>query len=57
MPRRLEQVVVNLLTNAIKYSDKEGQVWLAANRDDANITISLKDAGIGMGAGEAAGNV
>ena len=45
---RLEQVVVNLLNNAIKYSDKKGEVWLAGTRDGANITISLKDNGIGI---------
>jgi len=46
---RLEEVFNNLLTNAIKYSDKEGgMITIHAIEDSEIITISVKDTGIGM---------
>ena len=47
-PTRLEQVVVNLLTNAAKYSENGGHIRLAAGREDDHIVIRVKDAGIGI---------
>jgi signal transduction histidine kinase/CheY-like chemotaxis protein len=47
-PTRLEQVVVNLLTNAAKYSENGGRIQLSANREDDMIVIRVKDAGIGI---------
>jgi len=40
----------NLLTNAIKFSDKEGNIWINAEKKDDNILISVKDEGVGMSA-------
>jgi signal transduction histidine kinase len=38
----------NLLTNAIKFSDKEGNIWINAEKKDNAIRLSVKDEGIGM---------
>lgn len=38
----------NLLTNAIKFSDKEGNIWINAEKKDNAILLSVKDEGIGM---------
>ena len=33
---RLEQVVVNLLTNAAKYTDEAGHIWLTVEKEDSD---------------------
>lgn len=46
---RLEQIVVNLLTNAAKYTDAGGKIDLRAELDDdATIMISVSDNGLGI---------
>jgi PAS domain S-box-containing protein len=50
--QRLEQVLVNLLTNAIKYSPQGGQVAVKVERTDGEVCISVTDRGIGIPAEE-----
>jgi PAS domain S-box-containing protein len=47
-PTRLEQVVVNLLTNAIKYSDLGGKVDVVVEREAALAVLRVRDNGIGI---------
>jgi two-component system phosphate regulon sensor histidine kinase PhoR len=47
-PALLEQAVVNLIDNAIKYSDPETQITVAASRETDEITISVHDHGCGI---------
>lgn len=47
-PSLMEQAVVNLLDNAIKYSDSGSMIFLEAVRYDGSIRISIKDQGIGI---------
>ena len=49
-PARLEQVVINLLTNAAKYSEDRGHIRLSAGRQGSDIIIRVQDAGIGISA-------
>lgn len=52
-PDRLVQVIINLLNNAAKFTQK-GRVDLnAAARDDGWIEVSVRDTGIGIPPGEA----
>jgi PAS domain S-box-containing protein len=47
-PTRLEQVVVNLLNNAAKYTDEGGRIWLKLRVDGPELILSVRDTGIGI---------
>ncbi|WP_042472245.1 HAMP domain-containing sensor histidine kinase [Bacillus ndiopicus] len=49
---RLEQTVLNLLDNALKYSNENSVVTLKAEQNNEKIVISVKDTGIGIPAEE-----
>jgi len=46
---RLQEVLHNLLENAVKYSKPCGQIWLQAKRRHSEVVLSVKDEGIGIG--------
>jgi PAS domain S-box-containing protein len=45
---RLQQVVWNLLTNAIKFTPKGGQVQVVLQRVNSHLELSVSDTGIGI---------
>ena len=47
-PARLEQILVNLLTNAAKYTDPGGRVSLTATCQHDEVILKVKDNGIGI---------
>lgn len=47
---RLRQVLVNLLTNAIKYNRKDGRVSLSAEAQEETVVIRVEDTGVGVAA-------
>jgi PAS domain S-box-containing protein len=47
-PLRMQQVVVNLLNNAAKYTNPGGQIWLSAQFDDGHVAIKVRDNGQGI---------
>ncbi len=47
-PVRLEQIVMNLLTNAVKYTPKGGHVNVSLSHEEGNAILVVKDTGIGM---------
>jgi len=47
-PVRLEQVVVNLLNNAAKYTGEGGQIWLTVRPLEHEAEIRVKDTGVGI---------
>ncbi len=49
-PVRFEQVMVNLLNNAIKYTEPSGQILLSVALAKGNVELRVKDSGIGIAA-------
>ena len=47
-PTRLEQILVNLLTNAAKYTEPGGRIELTAGPEGADLVIRVADNGIGI---------
>ncbi len=47
-PTRLEQIVVNLLNNAAKYTEPGGSIWLTARRDEGGAVVRVRDTGVGI---------
>ena len=45
---RLEQVVVNLLTNAAKYTDEGGHIWLTVQQEGDEAVLRVRDTGVGI---------
>jgi len=49
---KIGQVLMNLLTNAIKYSPRGGDIVINCQTDDDKATISVADSGVGISANE-----
>ncbi len=49
---RLRQLFLNLITNAIKYTPKGGEVELSLSRDGDQAVFSVRDTGIGIAAAD-----
>ena len=47
---RIEQVLTNLLTNAVKYSPEGGPIAVSVGPDEAGVRVSVADRGIGLAA-------
>jgi two-component system phosphate regulon sensor histidine kinase PhoR len=47
-PTLIEQAVVNLLDNALKYSEPQSTVMLKSNQQNSEVIISVRDHGIGI---------
>jgi signal transduction histidine kinase len=46
--RRLDQVVVNLISNAIKYTPDNGGINISLREDDGFLILQVHDSGIGI---------
>jgi len=47
-PALIEQAVVNLLDNALKYSEPQSTILLKSHRQNSEVVISVRDHGIGI---------
>jgi PAS domain S-box-containing protein len=47
-PTRLEQVVVNLLNNAAKYTEPGGRIGIEVERQGDEVVLAVRDTGIGI---------
>jgi len=44
----LKQVFINILSNAFKFSENNGKIWIQINCDNEHIFVRIKDEGIGI---------
>jgi PAS domain S-box-containing protein len=47
-PIRLEEVIVNLLNNAAKYTSEGGGIWLSLRQEKDEAVLSVRDTGVGI---------
>ncbi|HEX6061635.1 MAG TPA: sensor histidine kinase [Candidatus Limnocylindria bacterium] len=46
--RKVKQIVLNLLTNAVKFTPSGGTVTLGTKSDGAGVVVSVRDTGVGI---------
>jgi signal transduction histidine kinase len=51
-PQRIREMLLNMVTNAIKYTPRGGTVALLLEEDDDGVTLAVRDSGIGIAAGD-----
>jgi signal transduction histidine kinase len=51
-PERVQQVVMNVLENAVRYSPRPGVIAMRATREDGRVRLEVSDDGPGIDTGE-----
>lgn len=47
-PDKIERIILNILSNAVKFTDECGFISVNMHCDDENVMLSIKDTGIGI---------
>ena len=47
-PKHVHQIVINLMSNAVKYTPRGGKVWLSAETVVDKVKLSIHDSGVGI---------
>jgi PAS domain S-box-containing protein len=47
---KVQQILINLLTNAVKFTPPGGRITVSARRTDGSVIVSVTDSGIGIAA-------
>ena len=47
-PKEIERCIVNLIGNAVKFTEKDGQIKVLIKEDDNSVSVSIEDNGLGI---------
>lgn len=47
-PEFMERIILNLLSNALKYTSKDGHIWVNIKLNGENVLVIVEDDGMGM---------
>lgn len=47
-PKHIHQILINLMSNAVKYTPKGGKVWVEASIASDKVKICIRDTGVGI---------
>ncbi len=47
-PKNLETIIINLISNALKYTPEKGEVYISLEKLENNLIIKISDTGIGI---------
>ncbi len=47
-PHQIERVIANLLENALRYTARDGSVWVELRRQGADLQVAVRDSGVGI---------
>ncbi len=47
-PEKYERILLNLFSNAIKFTEREGRIMIILQEDEKSFSVSVKDNGIGI---------
>ena len=47
-PKHVHQILINLMSNAVKYTPRSGKVWVSADVVSDMVRISVSDTGVGI---------
>ncbi|WP_186430074.1 cell wall metabolism sensor histidine kinase WalK [Clostridium sp. BSD9I1] len=45
---KLKQVFINLISNALKFTEEQGDIWISLYTHNKNVIVEIKDNGIGI---------
>lgn len=45
---KLKRIIINLLSNSIKYTPSQGKIRLVVEKSDEHLTVSVSDSGVGI---------